>query len=185
MYYGPILKVIWAIFALYWIAFAWGNKRAVQKSSPGFRLIPILGAFGLFLLAKAHPDFFLRQLYVRDASVEMTGIVLCVVGVALAIWARTLLGRNWSGNPQIKEDHELIQAGPYRLVRHPIYTGILLAVFGTAFCRGRMLDLVLFLFLFVVFWIKLKVEESFMAKQFPEAYPPYRKSTKALVPYIL
>jgi protein-S-isoprenylcysteine O-methyltransferase Ste14 len=185
MYFGPVIAVIWAIFLLYWIACAWGNKRAVQKLSVGFRIIPILGVVGLFRLVHIYPHFFLRQLYARTESVETIGIVLCMLGVALAIWARTILGRNWSGIPQIKEGHELIQAGPYRVVRHPIYTGILLAIFGTGFGRGRMLDVGLFVFCFVTFWIKLKVEESLMSKQFPEAYPTYRKSTKALIPYVL
>jgi protein-S-isoprenylcysteine O-methyltransferase Ste14 len=185
MYYGPVIAAIWVIFILYWIACAWGNKRAVQKLSPGFRIIPILGIIALVRLVPVYPRFFLRQLYARTESVETTGIVLCMLGVALAIWARTILGTNWSAGPQIKEGHELIQAGPYGLVRHPIYTGILLAIFGGGFGRGRMLDVVVFLFCFVTLWIKLKVEESFMSKQFPEAYPAYRKSTKAIVPYVL
>jgi protein-S-isoprenylcysteine O-methyltransferase Ste14 len=185
MYYGPVIAAIWAILWLYWIACAWGNKRAVQKLSPGFRIISILCVIALVSLVHIYPHFFLRQLYARTESVEAIGIVLCLLGVALAIWARTLLGRNWSVGPQIKEGHELIQTGPYRLVRHPIYTGILLTMFGTCFGQGRMLGVVLFLFCLVTLWIKLKVEETLMSKQFPEAYPQYRKSTKALVPYVL
>jgi protein-S-isoprenylcysteine O-methyltransferase Ste14 len=117
--------------------------------------------------------------------IETIGVVLCMLGVAFAIWARNVLGENWSGAPQIKEGHELIQAGPYRLVRHPIYTGILLAMFGTGFGFGRIQSLVLFLFCFAALWLKLKVEESLMSQQFPEAYPAYRKKTKALIPYLL
>jgi protein-S-isoprenylcysteine O-methyltransferase Ste14 len=185
MNYRIIIRVIWLCFALYWLACSGGNKRAVRKLSPGFRILPILGIFGLVLLFAAHPGFFREQLYARTTMIETIGVVLCMLGVAFAIWARNVLGENWSGAPQIKEGHELIQAGPYRLVRHPIYTGILLAMFGTGFGFGRIQSLVLFLFCFAALWLKLKVEESLMSQQFPEAYPAYRKKTKALIPYLL
>jgi protein-S-isoprenylcysteine O-methyltransferase Ste14 len=185
MNYRIVIRVIWLIFALYWLACARGNKRAVRKLNPGFRIPPILGLIGLVLLFIAYPGFFRQQLYARTTAVETIGIVLCMLGVAFAIWARNVLGKNWSGVPQIKEGHELIQAGPYRLVRHPIYTGILLAMFGTGFGIGRVQSLALFLFCFAALWIKLKIEESLMSQQFPETYPPYRNRTKALIPYIL
>jgi protein-S-isoprenylcysteine O-methyltransferase Ste14 len=185
MNYAAVIGITWLCFVLYWLACSWGNKRAVRKLSPGFRILPILCFFGLFALFASHPGFFRQQLYARTAAVETTGIVLCMLGVAFAIWARNVLGQNWSGIPQIKEGHELIQAGPYRLVRHPIYTGILLAMFGTGFGFGRVQSLVLFLFCFAALWLKLKVEESLMSQQFPEAYPQYRNRTKALIPYLL
>jgi protein-S-isoprenylcysteine O-methyltransferase Ste14 len=185
MSYGTAIKIIWAVLILYWVAYSRGNKNAVRKLNPAIRLLPLLCLFGLFMLFDAYPGFFHRQLYARNGLVEAIGVVLCGLGAALAIWARNVLGKNWSSVPQIKAGHELIQTGPFRLVRHPIYTGILLALFGTCFGRGRIQGLVLFLFCFVAFWIKLKVEESFMSQQFPEAYPQYRNSTKALIPHIL
>jgi protein-S-isoprenylcysteine O-methyltransferase Ste14 len=185
MNYGRIIFILWMIFILYWIAFLRGNKRAVRRINPGARIPPLICLFALFWLFQIHPGFFHRPLYARNHSVEAVGVVLCALGIGFAIWARNILGRNWSGIPQIKEGHELIRAGPYRLVRHPIYTGILLAIFGTGFGRGQMRDLVIFLFGFIALWIKLKVEESLLTQQFPEAYPQYRDGTKALIPYLL
>jgi protein-S-isoprenylcysteine O-methyltransferase Ste14 len=184
-YYDAALKALWLVWAVYWIVNAWGNKRTVRRVSPGARLLTFILLFGLFLAFHLYPGTFERHLYARTVPVEIAGISVCASGVAIAIWARRTLGKNWSGSPTVKEDHELIQAGPYRLVRHPIYTGILLMVAGTGLCYGKVREAFLFLFIFVMFWIRLKIEESFMCQQFPEAYPEYRNSTKALIPYFL
>ena len=105
-------------------------------------------------------------------------------GLAFAIWARHTLGRNWSGNPTVKEGHELVETGPYRLVRHPIYTGFLLAIAGTGIGRGQVRQLFIFGTAFVLLWAKLRIEESLMLRQFPQTYPGYMKRTKALVPFL-
>jgi protein-S-isoprenylcysteine O-methyltransferase Ste14 len=183
--FNTAIRMVWLIWALYWIANLRGNKPTVRKISPSIRLLALLLFLGLFWLFDPYPRFFHRQIYVRTDSIEIVGIVLCACGAAIAIWARRVLARNWSGSPTIKEGHELIQSGPYRLVRHPIYTGLLVMVLGTCMGDGRVRDLVLFLSTFVMLWIMLKVEESFMCEQFPEVYPQYRNSTKALVPFVL
>src|ERR1017187_7501034 len=100
-------------------------------------------------------------------------------GLAFAIWARHTLGRNWSGNPTVKEGHELVETGPYRLVRHPIYTGFLLAIAGTGIGSGQVMQLFIFGTAFVLLWAKLRIEESLMLRQFPQTYPGYMKRTKA------
>src|SRR6185436_17634885 len=102
-----------------------------------------------------------------------------------AIWARTVLGGNWSSSVTFKENHELIERGPYRLVRHPIYTGILTMTLGTAIVAGRVAAWLGLVFFFVLLWLKSRKEEELLTKHFPEAYPAYKARTKALIPFLL
>jgi protein-S-isoprenylcysteine O-methyltransferase Ste14 len=110
--------------------------------------------------------------------------MLIAAGLGLSIWARQHLGRNWSGTVQVKQDHQLICAGPYRLVRHPIYTGILVAFLGTAVVIGHWGGLLAVFIAFGSFWRKLTLEECFMRETFGSAYEEYRARTAALIPYL-
>ena len=92
------------------------------------------------------------------------------------------LGRNWSGTVTVKENHELIRSGPYAIVRHPIYTGLLLAVLGTAIVFGEWRGLLAFCFLTIALLLKLQREERFMEESFPDTYPSYRAQVPALIP---
>ena len=112
------------------------------------------------------------------------GTALLVAGLAFSIWARVTLGRNWSGTVTVKEDHELIQSGPYRLVRHPIYTGLLLALAGSAVAQDRWSGVLGVVLIFVSFWIKLLREEAWMRETFGEKYDAYCARTKRLVPFV-
>jgi protein-S-isoprenylcysteine O-methyltransferase Ste14 len=117
----------------------------------------------------------------------VTGIVadvLALVGLSLAIWARVTLGGNWSARVTLKENHELIQRGPYRLVRHPIYSGLLLMILGTAVLAGRVGGFIALAFCFCGFWVKLRQEERLLAQHL-SGYSEYMRRTKALVPFIL
>ncbi len=111
------------------------------------------------------------------------GIVLCAAGLGLAVWARVMLGRNWGEPMSLKEGHELVTAGPYCLVRHPIYTGILLAMLGSAVAVGSGWLLILVAVLpYLVY--SARTEEGLMMEQFPTEYPKYKKRTKALIPFV-
>jgi protein-S-isoprenylcysteine O-methyltransferase Ste14 len=112
------------------------------------------------------------------------GVALCASGVAFAIWARRTLGANWSAEPSIRVGHELVRNGPYHWARHPIYSGILMAFIGTFMGTGRVRTAALLGFVVVVVILKIRIEESLMMRQFPGEYPAYRKSTKALVPFL-
>jgi hypothetical protein len=92
---------------------------------------------------------------------------------------------NWSATVTFKQGHELVQAGPYRFVRHPIYTGILLMILSSAIVQGRLQSWLGFLIMCAGFWIKLKQEESLMLRHFPDEYPAYRARVKALVPFLI
>ena len=111
--------------------------------------------------------------------------MLTVAGMLFSVWARLTLGRNWSGTVTIKQDHELIQRGPYRIVRHPIYTGMLLAMLGTAFIYGIARCFLGVPIVGLGFWLKVQIEEQFMVRQFGEQYVRYRQEVRALIPYIL
>jgi protein-S-isoprenylcysteine O-methyltransferase Ste14 len=104
------------------------------------------------------------------------------VGIAFAIWARFYIGQNWSGAVTVKVGHELIRGGPYRWVRHPIYSGILLALFGTAVARRQLIGFIAVAFFLIGFLIKSRIEEQLMRKTFGDQYVEYSRSTGALVP---
>ena len=111
------------------------------------------------------------------------GLVLFGLGLGFAIWARVHIGRNWGTPMSQKDDPELVTSGPYHLVRHPIYSGILLASVGTAVALSWFWLIALVL-AGVYFVYSATVEERNMAKQFPETYPAYRRLTKMLVPFV-
>ncbi len=103
----------------------------------------------------------------------------------MAVSARIFLGRNWSAVVTIKQDHEIIRRGPYALVRHPMYSGFLLAMLGTAVAMGEVRGLLAIGLAFLGLWLKLRTEESFLVEQFGVQYVQYRQETKALIPFVL
>jgi len=117
--------------------------------------------------------------------VESVGLTLCIAGAFVACWSRFLLGRNWSLAVQVKEDHELIERGPYASIRHPIYTGLLAMFAGSAVMIGEWRTAVAFVIVAVSFWFKAKREEHLMLQQFGEQYAAYVQRTKALIPRLL
>ena len=114
-----------------------------------------------------------------------TAAILCAIGLAFAIWARVTLGSNWSGVVTLKEGHELVERGPYRFVRHPIYTGILTMFFATALAQGHLSGFAGTLLMFASFWIKLRDEEKLMLRQFDERYTEYQQRVKRIIPFVL
>jgi protein-S-isoprenylcysteine O-methyltransferase Ste14 len=118
-------------------------------------------------------------------TVQWMAGILCIAGLALCVWARATLGRNWSGTITLKEGHELIERGPYRLVRHPIYTGLLAMFLATAVTFGHLGGLVAIILAFGSFWIKLSEEEKLMLQQFPDQYGSYQQRVKRIIPFVL
>ena len=108
---------------------------------------------------------------------------MVAAGLGFAMWARVHLGRNWSGIVTVKEDHALVRTGPYRAVRHPIYTGLLLALIGTAMAIGQWRGVLAVIFMLIGFLWKIHVEEKRMCENFPE-YGDYRRETAALIPLL-
>lgn len=183
-----IISVCWMLFAVIWLLAAFATKKSVYKESRAQRLrytIPIL--FGGFLLAKGHrlSDPLNYRVIPHVEAVAWIGAVLCIAGLAFCIWARFTLGRNWSGVVTLKGGHELITSGPYALVRHPIYTGLLTMFVATVIVRGYVAGLIAMPFVFVSLWIKLRHEEKLMLTKFPNEYAAYQQRVKCLIPFIL
>jgi protein-S-isoprenylcysteine O-methyltransferase Ste14 len=128
----------------------------------------------------------LYRTYLSDSNWAVwfwIGVVVNVMGLGFAIWERGYLGTNWSRSVTIKQDHKLITGGPYSLVRHPIYTGLLTGFMGTAIAMGQVRGLVAFALIFVMLWFKLRLEERWMRLQFGELYKQYAQQVPALVPF--
>ena len=163
MSYRDVTAVLWLILVAYWILSAWGNKPTVYRFNPVWRALSAIAIVGLFVLFEAYPAFFHRHVYQPTDACRAAGIAVCSAGVAFAIWARHTLGRNWSGNPTIKEGHELVERGPYRLVRHPIYTGIYMSYVALALQSFTPMNALIFAAGIALFVIKSFVEEGFLS----------------------
>ncbi|MGH7997293.1 MAG: methyltransferase family protein [Opitutaceae bacterium] len=181
---GIAFVALWVFWAVYWIAAAFGNKRPMLRVSLLWRFAGMLSIAAAFFVLHRYPHYFGRRILPRDGARAAAGLVLTAGGIAFAIWARRVLGRNWSAEPTIKEDHELIRRGPYRRIRHPIYTGLLVAIFGSCLAEGRRWDAYLLALAIVLLVAKLKIEEALMFRRFPTAYRKYRKRTAALIPFV-
>src|SRR3954447_1688978 len=133
-----LASICWAVFFVVWVVAAFSTKRSVYRENRGQRLrYWVLLIAGCYLLFHRHRFSFDVRLVPCTDVIAGSGAVACVLGLAFCIWARVTLGRNWSGAVTLKEDHELIERGPYRWVRHPIYTGLLLMFLATAVLLGR------------------------------------------------
>jgi protein-S-isoprenylcysteine O-methyltransferase Ste14 len=115
----------------------------------------------------------------------VVGSLVCGFGLFVTVWARRTLAGNWSSDVTFKQNHELVQSGPYQFARHPIYTGLLVMCLGTAIEVGRLRCWLAIVVIGIGFWIKLSQEERLLLRHFPEAYPAYRKQVKALIPFVL
>jgi protein-S-isoprenylcysteine O-methyltransferase Ste14 len=184
-----LISILWLLFYGYWLVSAIGIKRDVHREQPlwvsvGTRIVFIIAIFLLFKTSRFdHVLTANGALATSNSVLDYLGLALCVAGIAVAIWARRYLGKNWSATPSLKEAHELITTGPYRIVRHPIYTGILLALLGTALVGGAAW-LVLFAVVTAIFVRRVFVEERLMMQRFPEQYPGYHTRTSALIPFV-
>jgi protein-S-isoprenylcysteine O-methyltransferase Ste14 len=182
------LLIIWWGFMIFWLGASVFSSRAVRRQSYSDRLVTlVLGAIPFYLLftSKLRLGVLAQRLYPDRRVFALAGLAVTVAGIGLAVWARFILGRNWSAMVTIKQDHRLIRTGPYSVVRHPIYSGLLLALFGTAFVVGEVRGFAAFAFAFVAWIIKSRAEERFLREEFGQEYEDYRRQTYAFVPYIL
>jgi protein-S-isoprenylcysteine O-methyltransferase Ste14 len=187
--YRHLVPGLWAAWLVYWRISAAGVKAARRRESPASRaahLVPLAGAAILLWVDPIPGGGVLFERFLpRSYGTYWSGTVLLALGLAFSIWARVYIGRNWSATVTVKEDHELIHSGPYVLVRHPIYTGLLLAFIGSAIVRGEWRGVLAVLIVFAALWRKLRLEERWMSETFGEEYRRYREHTAALIPYLL
>ncbi|HEY0796132.1 MAG TPA: isoprenylcysteine carboxylmethyltransferase family protein [Acidisarcina sp.] len=187
MNYYQLACFLWAGLAVVWIIGMLRTKSEIRRGSLGSRTLEIglcLTAFVLIFTQRLRGGWLGAPFIPKNDSTGTIGLVLTALGVALAIWARMILGGNWSDAPAIKQGHALIRRGPYAIVRHPIYTGFLLGVLGVTFTIGECRGLVAFGALFLGLWIKSNMEERFMVQRFGPDYYEYQTRVKALIPYI-
>lgn len=179
------LIIWWTLFAIIWIIASFSVKRTQERQSSGRRLVTVgfLTLTVLLLCGKIHG--LNRHILPQSALLYWTGELIAFIGFLTTIAARYYLGRNWSGSITFKEDHELVQQGPYRLVRHPIYSGLLMMILGTALVVGRVSSLTALFVFFAGTWHKLRQEEVLMLKHFPGSYSAYMSRTKAIIPFVL
>jgi protein-S-isoprenylcysteine O-methyltransferase Ste14 len=183
-----IINACWLVFVVVWVVAAASTKRSVYRESRAQRFrYWILLVIAYFLLIKGHrlPYPLGAHIIPHTRATAWTGAVLCIVGLAFTIWGRATLGRNWSGAVTLKECHELIDRGPYRLVRHPIYTGLMTMFVATVIALGHVAGIIGALLVFLSFWIKLGDEEKLMLKQFPDQYAAYQHRVKRIIPFVL
>jgi protein-S-isoprenylcysteine O-methyltransferase Ste14 len=187
MYDAPSIIVFasWSVFAVTWVIAALFVKRTAERSWGWGRLLLWVVAPMLFWMTFRSRSLAARWLWTPTPSSEWLGAMIVVLGLSVCLWARYALGSNWSGAVTLKQDHELIERGPYRYVRHPIYSGFLLMALGTATLHARTSEFVFCGLLLLGFWLKLRAEEALLTRHFPEAYPEYRRRVKALIPHVL
>jgi protein-S-isoprenylcysteine O-methyltransferase Ste14 len=184
-----ITNYLWLAAGLVWLVGAITAKRAERRQSLASRLRHLALEVPAFFMVFAQVTWpaWLERRFVPEASItaRWIGLALTAVGIAFAIAARVWIGRNWSGRVTIKQQHELIQDGPYSLVRHPIYSGLLLALLGTAMVQGELHGLIGFALAALGWTFKLRTEEAFLAQQFGNEYLDYKQRVKALVPFVV
>jgi protein-S-isoprenylcysteine O-methyltransferase Ste14 len=180
----------WCVLFVVWLGgqVADGRPFSDPRRAPYLALqIPasVLLAVAFALLLRPNARGLGTQITPHDAVFGALGVALGLAGIAFAIWARLVLGRNWSGMVmQVREHHELVQHGPYALVRHPIYTGLLLGIVGTALTLGTLASYLGVAVGLVALLLRVEIEERLMAGEFGATHDDYRRRTRKLIPFV-
>lgn len=180
------ISALWLVWLVYWWASAVGVKRNRWREPPGAQLlhrIPLMLAALCLAAPRWMPKILTRRFLPVHAAFPIAGTILLASGLGVTVWARRHLGRNWSASVVVKEDHTLVRSGPYARVRHPIYSGLLLAFFGMAVAIGEWRGLLAVALAFLALTWKSREEERRMRETFPE-YEPYRRETAAIIPFV-
>lgn len=176
---------LWLIWWIAWWVLASFSKKTEQRESTGSRwsyTVLVIIALYLLFFARHLGIFLMGDIFRRRTAFGWIGVGITALGFAFTFWARATIGRNWSANVTIKVGHELIRSGPYGFVRHPIYTGILIATAGTVITRDEWRGVIALLLLWLAFDIKRRKEEAFMRQTFGSQYTEYARTTGALFP---
>ena len=179
---------LWIVFCVYWGVSALSVKRTQQMEAAAWRFATaamlVVAAFLIFSPRASSLGILSRRCVPESDWIRAAAIVFVAAGIALAIWARRHIGEFWSARVTLKVDHQLIQSGPYARVRHPIYSGILLAMIGTALFVGEWRAVIGVMLVFLAHWTKARREEELLASQFGQPYAEYRKRTGSLIPWL-
>jgi protein-S-isoprenylcysteine O-methyltransferase Ste14 len=180
------IEYCWIAWLLYWVTMAFTTKRTVERGGVvWYRFAAVIPIVVWVVIARLLRLSSQSQLWQTTLALGVITDCIVLAGAAFTVWARITLGRNWSAEVTFKQDHELIESGPYALARHPIYTGIIVMALGTAINYGRAVGFALFVALCVGLWSKARQEEQIMSSHFPTAYAEYRARVHAIVPFLL
>jgi protein-S-isoprenylcysteine O-methyltransferase Ste14 len=173
--------IAWLAWFLYWRVAARDVQQTEWRESNFSRLthrLPLVVAVILLLVGKAWLGPLQIRLLPSGRLYAWTGVLITVLGLALAVWARSHLGRNWSASVELKQSHSLVRTGPYRIMRHPIYVGLLTAVLGTSITRGDIRGLLAFLLVLVALLVKSRRENALLRDYFGDEYESYSRDLK-------
>jgi protein-S-isoprenylcysteine O-methyltransferase Ste14 len=182
---AKLIPAMWLAWALYWALCARYAKQTVRRESLGSRatnIVPLV--IGVLLVALPHIRSapFATRILPATLATYGVGVAIVFLGLAFAVWARRHIGSNWSGTVTVKENHVLVRTGPYSWVRHPIYTGLLAAILGSAIARGELRGVWALVLCTSAFVVKLRLEERWMQQLFGNEYDRYRAEVPALIP---
>ncbi|HET6216157.1 MAG TPA: isoprenylcysteine carboxylmethyltransferase family protein [Acidobacteriaceae bacterium] len=186
-FFHNTLVIIWTVFWVAWILPAVFGKRAIQRQSFGsriFQIVLLVMAYVLIVNGRVGWDLLNRRVVPAGTIFLWSGYGLLLAGMLFAGWARIFLGGNWSSSVTLKQDHTLVRSGPYRIVRHPIYTGLLVALLGTAMVLGEVRCFIGVILAAIAWKMKSITEEALMVQEFGDQYTRYRLQVKGLVPYL-
>ena len=176
----------WIAWVVYWVLMAFTTKRTVERRGfIGYRLVAGILIVGLVAAGRLLHVSSQSRLWQTTLALGVVTDCIVVAGAAFTVWARITLGRNWSAEVTFKQDHELIEFGPYALARHPIYTGLIVMALGTAINYGRAIGFALVIALCGGLWWKARQEERIMSRHFPDAYAEYKTRVRAIIPFVL
>jgi protein-S-isoprenylcysteine O-methyltransferase Ste14 len=176
----------WIAWVAYWVVMAFTTKRTIERRGfIGYRVTALIAFVGCAAAGRLLHVSAQSQMWPTELWLGVFSDCVVLAGVAFTVWARITLGRNWSAEVTFKQDHELIESGPYALARHPIYTGLIMMALGTAVNYGRAVAFALLISLCAGLWWKARAEESVMSRHFPDAYAEYRAHVHAIIPFVL
>lgn len=180
-----ISSKIWFAWCIVWLLMAAWSKPSKRREFPWQRLehvIPLVFAFMLIYNHVFAWGWLGTRIVLQNSIVAAIGLLLTAGGLVFAVWARIALGANWSGTVTIKSGHNLIRRGPYRWIRHPIYTGLLASFVGTVLLQGEIRSILGFVLILAALYRKAKREERFLSEEFGDGFAEHAKHTGMFLP---
>ncbi len=179
---------VWMAWVVSWVVAAFWADRAAARPALGqewlYRVVTFVGGILLYYGVRSRAYGGPSHLWTLGPRAEWALVGIIVLSLAFTWWARLYLGALWSSSVTKKADHHVVDTGPYAIVRHPIYTGMIAALLAVALQIGTVWALAGVVVMTIGFWIKARLEERFLREQLgAEAYDSYRRRVPMLVPF--